>query len=780
MDRDMWEKIVLNLLSNAFKFTLEGEIIVLMRADVEQPAAILTVCDTGTGIPQDELPHIFERFHRVENARGRTHEGTGIGLALVQELVRLHGGIIEVESLLGQGTIFTVRLPFGASHLPVDRLGAGRTLASTATHADAFIEEALRWLPDETPTPVAELRPEAEVPAGDLRPRILLVEDNADMRDYVRRLLEPRYEVETAVDGEAALHAIARSRPDLVLADVMMPRVDGIALLKAVRGGGPDLRDVPVVLLSARAGEEAKVEGLEAGADDYLVKPFSAQELLARVAANVNMARLRRQVAEAVRESEALRRSEERLRESEERLRSALSIGTVGVMFWDEEGVLVDVNDAFLQMTGFTRSKALGKSWDEFTPPEFRERSAQFVEEVRSGGEGMPYEKQYYRKDGSRWWGLFTARKLTSGFVEFVLDVSARKEAEAALRESDERFRQFAASSSDVLWIRDAQTFAFEYVSPAVQKIYGVTPEAALADATLLHALIIPEEQDAVARNVERVGEGEVVVQEYRIRRPTDGSLRWIRSTGFPLFDEEGRVQRIGAIAQDITEAQLSAEHQSVLLAELQHRVRNIMAVIRSIAARTGERAGTVEEYAELMAGRLLALARVQTLLTRAANVGVGISAIIHDEVSVQAEHSGQYDLDGPDIELPPKAAEVLALAIHELGTNAVKYGALSVPNGKVTVRWSTTDRRGMPWLVFDWMEQGGPERPEVSGTPRRRGFGSELIEGRIPYELSGSGHLTIEAGGARCHLEFPLKEGASILETGAPRQAIVFGELST
>jgi signal transduction histidine kinase len=135
----MWEKVVLNLLSNAFKFTFDGEIAVSIRADVERRAAVLRVSDTGTGIPQNELPRIFERIHRVENARGRTHEGTGIGLALVQELVRLHGGSVAVESSLGHSTNFIVRVPFGTAHLPADRIEARRTLGSTAIHANYFI-----------------------------------------------------------------------------------------------------------------------------------------------------------------------------------------------------------------------------------------------------------------------------------------------------------------------------------------------------------------------------------------------------------------------------------------------------------------------------------------------------------------------------------------------------------------------------------------------------------------------------------------------------------------
>ena len=374
-------------------------------------------------------------------------------------------------------------------------------------------------------------------------------------------------------------------------------------------------------------------------------------------------------------------------------------------------------------------------------------------------------------------------RRWTAAEIALVEDVAERTweaaervRGEAALRESEERFRQFADASAAGLWIRAADSLAMEFISPAVATIYGVEADALLGDVTRWAAMIVPDDRDVALGYLEAARHGEAVVHEFRIQRPSDGAFRWIRNTDFPLRDD-GHIPRIGGITEDVTEAKLAAEHSAVLLAELQHRVRNIMALLRSITNWTGERAESVPEYRDLMMGRLLAFARVQALLTRAANVSVGIASLVHDEVSGQAQHEGQYVLDGPDVTLSPKAAEVLTLAIHELATNAVKYGALSVPTGRVTVRWSIYEKRGGPWLGFDWTEEGAPARPApVSDGPRRRGFGSELIEARIPYELRGRGQVTIEPGGARCHLEFPLQEGASILETGAPQRATVFG----
>jgi PAS domain S-box-containing protein len=373
-------------------------------------------------------------------------------------------------------------------------------------------------------------------------------------------------------------------------------------------------------------------------------------------------------------------------------------------------------------------------------------------------------------------------RRWTLSEVRLVEDLAERTwaaiehaRAEASLRESEERFRQFAEAPSSAIWIRNATTLALEYASPSISSIYGVEQDAFLGDIERWAALIVPEDRDTALAHTENARHGESVVHEFRILRPSDQAFRWIRNADFPLLDNHGRVQRIGGIAEDITEAKLAVQHQEVLLSELQHRVRNIMAVIHAIAVRTAESAESVAEYASLMTGRLLTLAHVQTLLTRAANLGVGISELVYDELRAQAEHEGQFDACGPEIILSPKAAEILTLAVHELTTNALKYGALSSPSGQVRVRWATIKKNGAAWLSFDWNETGAPQRPAPAG-PRRRGFGSELIEARIPYELGGSGRVNIEMGGAQCHLEFPLNHAASILETDAPRRATAFG----
>src|ERR1700722_20307492 len=311
VDRGMWEKIVLNLLSNAFKFTFEGKIAVgLVKAGDKVE---LRVRDTGVGIPAQEIPRLFDRFHRVESTRSRTHEGSGIGLALVLELGKLHSGSVRVESALGKGSTFIVSLPLGKAHLPAGRIGGTRSSATTALGASPFVEEALRWLPESDQhgvepeiLPAEELIPVPCPPLtnGDAgsanRPRIFVADDNADMRQYLVRLLSERYDVRAVPDGQAALAAVRERRPELVLSDVMMPNLDGFGLLHELRAD-PEFRTIPIILLSARAGEESRVEGMEHGADDYLIKPFSARELLARVQTHLEMARVRRQASEALR-----------------------------------------------------------------------------------------------------------------------------------------------------------------------------------------------------------------------------------------------------------------------------------------------------------------------------------------------------------------------------------------------------------------------------------------------------------------------------------------------
>lgn len=355
--------------------------------------------------------------------------------------------------------------------------------------------------------------------------------------------------------------------------------------------------------------------------------------------------------------------------------------------------------------------------------------------------------------------------RLVEDTAERIWAAIGRARAEAAQHRSEARFRQFAEASSDLLWIGDAKTLEIEYLSPAFEVLYGSSADRALGDIRHWASFVIPEDRPAALERLGEVSRGVPAMHEFRILRPSDGAFRWVRATAFPLLGPDGEVERVAGISQDITEVKQAASHQAVLLAELQHRVRNILAMTRSIARRTGDSAHDVSDFAELLDGRLGSLARTQSMLTRHANHGVDLATLIREELSAQAEHAAQFDLSGPQLQLAPKAAEVMTLAVHELATNALKYGALAHREGKITAGWGIVYESDMPWLRFEWRESGSPEPMKV---PTRKGFGMDLVQRRVPYELNGRGSVTIEPDGLRCVLEFPLRRGDSILETDA------------
>ena len=434
VDREMWEKIVLNLLSNAFKFTFEGAVGVTLRAT--GGAVELEVHDSGTGIPAEERPLVFERFHRVKGARGRSYEGSGIGLALVQELVRLHGGTVSVESEVGRGSAFTVRIPLGKEHLPAERIEAARRLASTGVRADAFVQEALRWLPD-APADPAQAGRTTRPSAAPSSERILLADDNADLRDYVRRLLEVSYEVEVVEDGVAALEAARARPPDLIISDVMMPKLDGFGLIRELRAD-PSLETVPVMILSARAGEEARLEGLSRGADDYLVKPFSARDLLGRVAAALK--------------SEGMR---QRVLEQERRFRTLVQASSDIVYSmspdWSEM--------RHLQGRDFIADTVEpNRSWlNKYIHTDDQERVLTAIQDAIRAKQTFQLEHRVLRVDGMLGWTFSRAIPILGSDGEIAewlgaaSDITARKEAENGLREADQRKDEFLATLSHEL-----------------------------------------------------------------------------------------------------------------------------------------------------------------------------------------------------------------------------------------------------------------------------------------------------------------------------------------
>lgn len=457
VDRNMWEKIVLNLLSNAFKFTYQGEIAVSLRQVGEE--AELSVRDTGIGIPEDELPRMFDRFHQIQGARGRSAEGTGIGLALVHELVKLHGGSIKVESTYGQGSIFIVSMPLGPAVSAPDPRSAPPV--PPLLDAGAYVAEATRWLPDlvqadvmpgpslkgtEAAGPRSQ-EPSVERPA-DAKARVLVADDNADMRHYLRRLLESAYEVEAVTNGQSALAAALAHPPDLVLADVMMPELDGIGLLRALRAD-PRTSTVPVLLLSARAGEEARVEGMAAGADDYLVKPIGARELLARMRAHLTMVRIRREAAR--RESQL--RAEVRL--AQEQAAAILESITDGFIALDSDWRFTDVNAEAERISGIRRQDHIGKTlWELFPATLGTALESQWR---RAMAERVAVDLENYYEPWDSWFHVKAYPSRDGGLSVFFHDITARKRSEEALRKSHSELEQHVRERTRELSLTNAR-----------------------------------------------------------------------------------------------------------------------------------------------------------------------------------------------------------------------------------------------------------------------------------------------------------------------------------
>lgn len=443
LDKEMFEKMIFNLLSNAFKFTLKGKIIISLKK--MSNAAELRIADTGVGIPANEIPRMFERFHRIEQTQGRSYEGSGIGLALTYELVKLHGGSIAVESTLGKGSTFIIQIPLGMAHLPKDHLGKRETYKLGVLGAP-FVAEATSWisnvrknaaltLPNTTYSSHETEQNRNPRPTSSQKANILIVDDNMDMCKYLKSLLEVNWEIDLAHDGEMALSILQSKIPDLILSDVMMPKMNGTELLATVRKNAKS-KLVPFILLSARAGEEARIDGLQSGADDYLVKPFSAKELMARVTTHLELGLLRRQLeeqvtqrtAELVKTYECLQaETQERLRvekelgiqcarralEAEERqkelaesvktirtvterLNLALQYGKIGTWSWDLLTNKVTADDCLLSLYGVT-NEHLESTYENFMALILREdrtRVQQAIEQTLKYG--TPFEIEFH------------------------------------------------------------------------------------------------------------------------------------------------------------------------------------------------------------------------------------------------------------------------------------------------------------------------------------------------------------------------------------------------
>ncbi|WP_149243586.1 ATP-binding protein [Dyadobacter sp. 32] len=541
VDTEMWEKIVLNLLSNAFKYTLSGSITVGLH--FHGGFAVLKVSDTGVGIQKDELPHMFERFHRIENSNGRTHEGTGIGLSLVAELVNLHHGQISVESTFGEGSTFTVKVPLGKDHLPKEQIiPALRQISSS--QQETFIREAMSLLEkDDTGhakhAPVSQAL-QQQIPDFEIQQdvKVLIVDDNADMRSYLGKLLSPYLSVDFAIHGQDALAKVLSARPDVIISDVMMPVMDGQQLLQQLRVL-PGSR-IPVILLSARAGEESRVEGLGWGADDYLVKPFSAKELLSKVDSLIKINQL--------------------TTKTEAELRSIFMHAPVAIGIFRGPQLVIEVaNSMMLRYWGKTSLQVSGLPFDQaFT---------------KSHGDGLEVIVKDVFETGNRRvlseWPLEVARHgkasklivnlaleplhdltgLISGVMVVANDVTEMITALELVRESEQRFKMLADTMPQLVWRID-KTGGENFYNDFIHKYSGLSRQELIAKGLII--LVHPDEQQPSLVAWEKaLQSGEDFMYEHRIRR-YDGVYRWHLSRGIAQRSQLGLIENWVGSSTDI------------------------------------------------------------------------------------------------------------------------------------------------------------------------------------------------------------------------------------
>ncbi len=567
VDRQMWEKIVLNLLSNAFKYTLAGKISVSLSKKDQQ--VVLKVTDTGVGIPAKELPHMFERFHRIENTAGRTHEGTGIGLSLVHELVQLHHGDISVSSVINEGSTFTVHIPVGKAHLPAERVLQSAKNADSTALKGAFIQEAISLLQEgnthkETENTSAHRNTiTSQHIASSKDTTILIVDDNADMRAYLNRLLEPVFNTVTAINGLDALEKIARHDPALVLSDIMMPVMDGKTMLENIRQNAVTLK-LPVIFLSARAGEEARIDGLEAGADDYLVKPFSAAELLTKIRAQIHISKIRGR--------------------AEQRLRELLTEAPVAIAIYRGPDHFIEIaNERMLQYWGRTSEQTTGARLFDVIPELETQGFRGIMDGVYQTGQRFTLsETPVYLIRNGRQEMIYLNLTIESlreedgsvnGMIVVASDITEQVQSKHELQRVSHTLKLAMDAAQLGTWRTIWGTDVLE-LSPRARTIHGIPADQPLSFQRTLE-VIAAEHRDRFLQAILNAVETKGSFNENYLIQPFDGSkTKWINSTGKVELNPQGEVISVTGTILDITESKEDELRKNDFIAMVSHELK--------------------------------------------------------------------------------------------------------------------------------------------------------------------------------------------------------------
>ncbi|MCD0487486.1 response regulator [Pedobacter sp. MC2016-14] len=704
-DPQMWEKIVLNLLSNAFKYTLEGTIKVSLAQ--QDQWAVLEVSDTGVGIPEKELPFMFQRFHRVENTAGRTHEGTGIGLSLVHELVQLHGGEILVSSTIEKGSTFTVKIPTGKVHLPADHVFSEAKPIGSAGLKDAFLLEAASFLEGDRQegTQVKMMADEAgfyaeHSPVIGQSTKVLIVDDNSDMRAYLSRLLSPYFTIDMATNGSHALQKIQDFDPDLVLSDVMMPVMDGKEMIQHIRRSRSKSR-LPVIFLSARAGEEARIDGLEAGADDYLVKPFSAAELLTKIKAQIKISSTRSH--------------------AEQQLRKFFSEAPVAIALYRGPDHFIEMaNEKMLQYWGRAEEQTIGKSLVEAIPEMKEQGFLAIMDKIYQTGERfvsaeIPVQVNRNGISETSYINLTIEALLDednriTGMTSVAADITEQVNARFELQKAKDTLELAMDASGMGIWQRDLKTAALK-LSKRARSIHGIPLDLEISYLNSADT-IIPEHRSRVLDVIEAAIRNRAVFNEdYQIIPMDGGKPKWINTTGKIELDENGEpISVIGTIL-DITESKKDAIRKDDFIGMVSHELktpltslhgyvqlleRNAKKTEDQFAERSLQKvAGYVKRMSDMING-FLNVSRLESgkihLNRQPFEFNTLVSEMVEDALSVSSERE-IFFMPGNEVSVIGDRDKIGSV-ISNLLSNAIKYSKAQMPivvscfssDGKITL----------------------------------------------------------------------------------------------